>query len=81
MFRPMQPASGVQIVVVQECAAHCNAVFLSSCYSWLCGLQWLLLILFDLLIATALNVLVGASSAVCGSAITVRNTVLNYYNL
>jgi hypothetical protein len=28
MFRPNCPASGVQVVVMKESAAHCNAVLL-----------------------------------------------------
>jgi hypothetical protein len=28
MFRPYGPSSGVQVVVMKDCAAHCNAVML-----------------------------------------------------
>jgi hypothetical protein len=40
MFRPNRPSSGVQVVVMKESAAHCEAVlFLSEYkYFWLCGL-------------------------------------------
>jgi hypothetical protein len=27
MFRPYWPSSGVQVIVVKDSAAHCNAVF------------------------------------------------------
>jgi hypothetical protein len=30
MFRPNWPSSGVQVVVVKESAAYCNAVFFPS---------------------------------------------------
>jgi hypothetical protein len=31
MFRPNRPSSGVQVVVMKESAAHCNAVLLLIC--------------------------------------------------
>jgi hypothetical protein len=31
MFRPNRPPSGVQVAVMKECAAHCNAVLLFLC--------------------------------------------------
>jgi hypothetical protein len=36
MFRPNRPSSGVQVVVMEESAAHCNAVllFLCSCLGY-----------------------------------------------
>jgi hypothetical protein len=44
MFRPNWPSSGVEIVAVQESAAHCNPVLfppivISSAYFWLCRLH------------------------------------------
>jgi hypothetical protein len=42
-FGLMWPSSGVQVVMVKDSAAHCNAVFfppivVASGYFWLCGL-------------------------------------------
>jgi hypothetical protein len=40
MFRPYWPSSGVQVVMVKDSAAHCNAVFFppiavaSGCFSY-----------------------------------------------
>jgi hypothetical protein len=42
MFQPKWPSSGVQVVVVQDSAAHCITVFIppvASGYLWLCGLH------------------------------------------
>jgi hypothetical protein len=45
MFQPKWPSSGVQVVVVQDFAAHCNAVcfpsivIASGYFFWLCGLH------------------------------------------
>jgi hypothetical protein len=49
MFQPNRPSSGVEIVVVKESAAHCNAVFFSplvvtSGYFQLCGLPSVLFV-------------------------------------
>jgi hypothetical protein len=67
MFWPKWPSSGVQVLVVQESAVHCNAVFLSSyCYFWLCGLH---MVAFDFIQFTGCGCLEcscwGGSSAVC----------------
>jgi hypothetical protein len=65
MFRPNWPSSGVQVVVVKDSAAHCNAVFFpptvvpSGCFGYV-GCRWLLLVLFSLLVLAALSVLAGA---------------------
>jgi hypothetical protein len=58
MFQPNWSSSGVQVVVVKESAAHCNAVFfcpiaVASGYSGYVGCIWLLLVLLGLLVVTA----------------------------
>jgi hypothetical protein len=70
MFRPKWPSSGVQFVVFQDSAAHCNAVFfllllLPLVIFGYVGCTWLFLILFGLLVVAALNVLVGAGVLLC----------------
>jgi hypothetical protein len=51
MFRPNWPSSGVQVVMVKDSAAHCNAVFLpaiavASGYFGYMDCMWLLLVCF-----------------------------------
>jgi hypothetical protein len=65
MFRPNWPSSGIQVAVVKDSAAHCNAVFfppivVASGYFGYVGCTWLLMVLFDLLVVGVLSVLVGA---------------------
>jgi hypothetical protein len=62
--------SGVQVVVVQESAAHCNAVFFppivtALCYFWVCKL----------------HLVVGKGKEWKKNCIIVSGRVLNYYNL
>jgi hypothetical protein len=50
MFRPNWPSSGVQVVVVKDSAAYCNAVLfppivVSAGYIGYVGCPWLLLVL------------------------------------
>jgi hypothetical protein len=61
MFRPNWPSSGVQVVMVKDSAAHCNAVFfppivVASGYFGYVGCTWLLLVLFGVLVVAALGV-------------------------
>jgi hypothetical protein len=69
VFRPKRPASGIQVVVFQDSAALCNAVFflllLSVVIFGYVGCTSLFLILFGLLVVAALSVLVGARVLLC----------------
>jgi hypothetical protein len=70
MFPPNWPSSGVQVVVVKDSAAQCNAVYFPPIvvaigYFGYVGCTWLLLVLFGLLVVNALNVLAGARILLC----------------
>jgi heme exporter protein D len=61
MFRPNWPSSGVQVVMVKDSAAHCNAVFFPPIvvasgyfgYVWVSlSCTWLLLVLYGFLVAS-----------------------------
>jgi hypothetical protein len=62
MFQPNWPSSGVQVVVVKDSAAHCNAGFFPpivvvSGYFDYVDCTWLLLVLLGLLVVATLSVL------------------------
>jgi hypothetical protein len=70
MFRPNWPSSGVQVVMVTDSAAHCNAVFfpptaVAAGYFGYVGCVWLHLVLFGLLVVAALSVLAGVGGLLC----------------
>jgi hypothetical protein len=61
MFRPNWQDLGVQVVMVKDSAAHCNAGFFppivvaSDCFGYILvslGCMWLLLVLYDLLVVS-----------------------------
>jgi hypothetical protein len=70
MFRPKWPSSGVQFVVFQDSAAHCNSAFfllllLPLVIFGYVGCTWLYLVLFGLLAVAAFSVLAGAGVLLC----------------
>jgi hypothetical protein len=70
MFPRKWPSSGVEVIVFQECAAHCNAVFfplllLPHVIFGYVGYTWLFMILFSLMVVAALSVFVGAGVLLC----------------
>jgi hypothetical protein len=70
MFRPNWPSSGVQVVVVKDSSAYCNAVFfhlivVSSGYFGYVGCTWLPLVLLGSVVVAALSILAGAGVLLC----------------
>jgi hypothetical protein len=65
MFRPNWPSSDIQVVMMKDSVAQCNAVFflpivVASGYFGYVGCTWLLLVLFGLLVVAASSVLAQA---------------------
>jgi hypothetical protein len=75
MFRPKWPSSGVQIVVFQDSAAHCNAGFFLLLLLSLVIFGYVGFILFNILVVAALSVLVGAGILLCRSLIILFSNV------
>jgi hypothetical protein len=64
MFRPKWPSSAVQVSVVQDSTAHCNAVFFPPIVIFgFAGCTWLLWILFGLVVVAAFSVPVEAAES------------------